>query len=175
MYRTFHGPAGTGGNRSTASEIAQLSGTATYVGTAVGQYSFYEPLGSNSEYGEFTARATLTANFTAVGDGDDETVTGTIDEFNGHPDWTVTLKQRNIDATSGVIPVATHRATPSTLFPGRLKMKRSPPRTPGHGRRHSIRTCLLTNGEVLVELTLKTPRQPESLAHSRPNTTTSEG
>ena len=109
-YQTFHGPAGSGadGNRSSATEIAQLSGTAIYQGTAVGQYAFYEPLGSNSEYGEFTARARLTANFTSVGDGSDaqeETVTGTIYMFDGHPDWTVTLKHRNI--VSGVIPTAT--------------------------------------------------------------------
>ena len=104
-YRTFHGPAGTAGNRSTAAEIAQLSGTATYQGRAVGQYSFYEPLGSNSEYGEFTARATLTANFTAVEASGDETVHGTIDQFVGHPDWTLTLKQRDI--VNGVIPVGT--------------------------------------------------------------------
>ena len=104
MFRTFHGPMGE--NRSTAAEIAQLSGTAIYKGPAVGQYSFYEPLGSNSEYGEFTAKATLRANFTDVGDGGDETVHGTIDQFDGHPDWTLTLKERAIDS-NGVIPPGT--------------------------------------------------------------------
>ena len=41
---------------------------------------------------------------TSVGDGNDETVHGTIDQFDVHPDWTPTPKQRNIDG-NGVIPV----------------------------------------------------------------------
>ena len=96
-YRTFHGPilSGENGNRSTAIEISRLSGTATYRGPAVGQYSFYQPLTSHSEYGEFSARATLRASF------DDDMVDGTIDQFSNHPDWTLTLKRRAI--TNGVI------------------------------------------------------------------------
>ena len=112
-YLTFHGPSAAAGNRSTADQISQLSGTATYVGPAVGQYSFYEPLGSNSEYGEFTARATLRANFTAAGvlGTPDETVSGTIDQFDGHPDWTLTLKQKNI--ANGVIPTVANETAVS--------------------------------------------------------------
>ena len=112
-FRTFHGPAGTGTNRSTAGELSQLTGTATYQGPAVGHYSFYQPeagqLRGHSEYGEFTARATLTANFTAAGtalDGD-ETVSGIIDQFDGHPDWTLTLKQTAIDS-NGVVARGTN-------------------------------------------------------------------
>ena len=111
-FRTFHGPTETEatGNRSTAAELSQLNGTATYQGPAVGHYSFYQPeagqLRGHSDYGEFTARATLTANFTAIGDGNDETVHGIIDQFDGHPDWTLTLKQRAIDG-DGVIPPGT--------------------------------------------------------------------
>jgi len=107
-FRTFHGSA-TGGNRSTEAEIARLSGTATYKGVAAGYYSFFAPLDSSSDYGEFTATATLTANFTETDDdslGGDETVSGTIDNFttrNGNrvnrPDWTVTLKQTDIIGT----------------------------------------------------------------------------
>ena len=108
-FRTFDGPTGinAAGNRSSADEITQLAGTATYQGPAVGHYAFYQPeagqLRGHSEYGEFTARATLTANFTVAGDGGDETVSGTIDQFDGHSDWTLTLKQTAIDA-NGVIP-----------------------------------------------------------------------
>ncbi len=116
-FHTFHGPAegGTDGNRSTAAEIIRLSGTATYKGTAAGQYSFFQPLGGgHSHYGEFTANATLTANFTETGDGSgaqEETVSGTIDGFTTYDgdrtpesrsDWVVTLRQRNI--SGGVIP-----------------------------------------------------------------------
>ena len=109
-YRTFHGPTETGadGNRSTAGEISQLSGTATYQGPAVGQYSFYQPLTSHSEYGEFSARATLTADFGDIANTGG-TVRGTIDQFADHPDWTLTLKQRTI--SGGVIPTTGTDAT----------------------------------------------------------------
>ena len=83
-----------------------MTGTATYKGPAVGYYSFYEPLGSNSEYGEFTAKATLRADFGDLAQTGG-TVDGTIDEFTDHPDWTLTLKQRAIDATSGSITPGT--------------------------------------------------------------------
>jgi len=114
-FRTFHGPAANG-NRSTVTEIARLSGTVTYKGTAAGQYSFFQPLGGgHSHYGEFTANATLTANFTETGNslGGDETVSGTIDGFKTlvgesqipveRSDWVVTLRQRNI-AANGRVP-----------------------------------------------------------------------
>jgi len=111
QFRTFHGPSAAGDNRSPAAGIARLSGTASYTGVAAGYYSFFHPLDSGSDYGPFTARATLTANFTTTGDGsgaEEETVTGTIDQFQGREsrlDWIVTLKQRDI--AGGVIPVAT--------------------------------------------------------------------
>ena len=96
-YRTFHGPTGTetGGNRSTGDEMSQLTGSAEYVGPAVGYFSFYQPLTSQSEYGEFSATATLRANF------DNDMVDGTIDQFHQHPDWTLTLKHGATTSTSG--------------------------------------------------------------------------
>ena len=110
-FRTFHGPTGTdgNGNRSSADEISQLSGTATYKGPAVGYYSFYQPQTTHSEYGEFSAKATLTANFTSAGDGsgaEEESVHGSIDQFVDHPDWTLTLKQTNI--SGGLVPSGTN-------------------------------------------------------------------
>ena len=109
-YRTFYGPTETeaDGNRSTAGEISQLSGSATYQGPAVGQYSFYQPLTSHSEYGEFSATATLTADFGDIANTGG-TVHGTIDQFADHPDWTLTLKQRAI--AGGVIPTTGTDAT----------------------------------------------------------------
>ena len=109
-YRTFHGPTLTGenGNRSTATEISRLSGTATYRGPAAGQYSFYQPLTSHSEYGEFSATAKLTADFGDIANTGG-TVRGTIDQFADHPDWTLTLKQRDI--SGGVIPTTATDAT----------------------------------------------------------------
>ena len=53
----------------------------------MGQFSFYQPLTAQSDYGEFSAMATLRANF------DDNMVDGTIDQFDQHPDWTLTLKR----------------------------------------------------------------------------------
>ena len=108
-FRTFHGPTGTGadGNRSTALEISRLSGTAIYRGPAVGQYSFYEPNSQQSEYGEFSATATLTADFGAETSATDGTLHGTIDEFEGHPDWTLTLKQAAISDSAATATNAT--------------------------------------------------------------------
>ena len=91
-YRTFHGPTGTeeDGNRSTVDEMSQLSGSATYQGPAVGHYSFYQPLTAQSEYGEFNATATLTADF------EEDEVHGFVDDFDVHSDWHLTLKHGDI-------------------------------------------------------------------------------
>ena len=83
-YLRFHrGEAVTGDNLKPIT-----SGSATYRGPATGHYAISELHGS--EHGEFTARATLTADFGS------DTVSGTIDHFSDHDDWTVTLNQRGI-------------------------------------------------------------------------------
>ena len=66
------------------------SGTATYRGPAAGHYAISELHGS--VYGEFTARATLSADFNA------DTISGMIDQISGQDDWTVTLNQTAIAA-----------------------------------------------------------------------------
>ena len=66
--------------------MSRLSGSATYQGPAVGHYSFYQPLTAQSEYGEFNATATLTADF------EEDEVHGFIDAFDVHSDWHLTLK-----------------------------------------------------------------------------------
>ncbi|MYD95053.1 MAG: hypothetical protein F4Y02_15500 [Chloroflexi bacterium] len=93
-FRTFYGP-GTAGNRS--GDVTALSGSATYSGPAVGQFSFYQPLTAQSEYGEFSATATLRVNF------DNNMVDGTIDQFDNHPDWTLTLNHSALTATDGTV------------------------------------------------------------------------
>ena len=91
-FRTFHGPTDS---RDTA--VDDVSGTATYQGPAVGYYAIYQPLGAQSGQGDFSATANLTADF----DSSPNTVHGTIDQFDGHPDWSLTLKHGNV--TGGAV------------------------------------------------------------------------
>ena len=86
-FRVFHGPTG-----SRATDVSDVSGTATYQGPAVGQYAIYQPLGTESGHGAFSATATLTADF----DSTPNTVHGTIDQFSGHSDWSLTLKHGEV-------------------------------------------------------------------------------
>ena len=73
-----------------------LTGTATYTGPAVGQYAIYQPLGTQTESGSFTARAELTADF---GNADSEgTLSGRVTNFSNASDWSVTLKSQTINA-----------------------------------------------------------------------------
>jgi len=65
------------------------SGTAKYVGGAAGKYAFSSLLGDSHEAGHFTARVTLNAKF------DDNTISGTVNGFEGDADgmdaWSVAL------------------------------------------------------------------------------------
>ena len=84
-----------GTNNGLTVDIPAISGTATYDGLAAGYYTFIK----DSEYynGEFTADATLTANF------DSNTISGDIEEFMSVTDdahdlkeWDLTLNDANI-------------------------------------------------------------------------------
>ena len=88
-FETFHGPTAS---RVTADNLTGVTGIATYQGPAVGQYAIYQPLGDESSHGAFTATATLTADFT------DSMVYGIVDDFDDHPDWSLTLKHGAIAA-----------------------------------------------------------------------------
>ena len=88
-FRAFHG-----GNDSRDDDVDDVNGTATYSGPAVGYYAIYQPLGTQSDHGEFSATATLTADF----DSATETLEGRIDQFSGHSDWFLTLKRQDIAA-----------------------------------------------------------------------------
>ena len=87
------------GCRPDATGITALRGTATYTGGAAGQYALRSSTGGTNDAGSFTARAKLDADF------NDDTITGTIDNFMGADgksrNWSVELKegqhQRDID------------------------------------------------------------------------------
>ena len=71
-----------------------LTGTATYTGPAVGQYAIYQPLGTQTASGSFTARAQLTADFGAT--GAEGTLSGRVTNFSNASDWSVMLKSATI-------------------------------------------------------------------------------
>ena len=96
-FRTFHGP-----EESRDDSVSDVTGTATYQGPAVGYYAIYQPLGAQSGHGDFSATASLTADFDA------DEVHGTIDQFSGHSDWSLTLKNGEISGgdagNNGMVP-----------------------------------------------------------------------
>ena len=71
-----------------------LTGTATYTGPAVGQYAIYQPLGTQTESGSFTARAELTANFGAA--DAEGMLSGRVTNFSNASDWSITLSSKEI-------------------------------------------------------------------------------
>ena len=73
-----------------ATNFNLLGGSATYRGPAVGQYAIYQPLGTQSEAGSFTASAELTADFTA------NMLSGTVTNFSNDPDWSLTLNRQSM-------------------------------------------------------------------------------
>ena len=91
LYGNFSHPGMT---PATGGLFTALGGSATYEGPAIGQYAVYEPLGTQSNYGEFKATARLTANFgNAQADG---TLSGSISGFDVSSDWSLSLKQATI-------------------------------------------------------------------------------
>lgn len=101
-FQTFRGGmsadhvATTGGG----SAFDALGSTAIYRGPAIGHYAIYQPLGTQSDSGSFTASAELTANF------DSNMLSGTVSDFSNDPDWSLTLNSASmaggdVDADSG--------------------------------------------------------------------------
>ena len=70
--------------------FATLQGSATYEGPAIGQYAIYQPLGDQSNHGEFKATARFTANF------DRDRLSGSVSGFNVSPGWSLTLKETSM-------------------------------------------------------------------------------
>ena len=93
-FRAFHGSSEVGGQNSRDEDVTDVNGKATYIGPAVGYYAIYLPLGTQSGHGEFNATATLTADFDTAAES--ETLEGRIDQFEGHSDWFLTLKQETV-------------------------------------------------------------------------------
>ena len=83
-----------GGSYAVADIPDALTGTATYSGTAVGQYAIYQPLGIQSETGAFTANAVLTADFGAA--DAEGTLSGRVTNFSNAGDWSLTLMEQDI-------------------------------------------------------------------------------
>ena len=83
---------------STPSALDPLNGTATYMGGAAGKYTIRA--GAVNDAGHFTADAELMANF------NDDTITGTIDNFMGGDgmsrDWSIALKNSHISTTGAI-------------------------------------------------------------------------
>ena len=90
-FHTFH-------DGHPAVDISGVTGSATYRGPAAGYYAIYEPNSEGSEYGDFTATASLTADFTINANN---WVQGTIDQFSGHPNWSLTLERLTINPNTG--------------------------------------------------------------------------
>ena len=72
-----------------------LTGTATYVGPAAGQYAIYQPAGGDSGTGSFTAHAELTANFGNATD-DESMLSGRVTNFSNDADWSLALMSQAI-------------------------------------------------------------------------------
>ena len=81
-----------------STRLADLHGTATYSGGAVGNYALSSSTGGTNDAGHFTAMATLEADFS------DNSVTGTLDNFMGADgmsrDWSVEMMKQTV-ATNG--------------------------------------------------------------------------
>lgn len=90
-----------GGNALT--DVAAVTGTATYRGQAAGHYAIHEPATGDSGTGNFTASAQFQADFDA------DTVSGSITGFSNAPGWALTLNSRPI--ASGAVAAAGNTVT----------------------------------------------------------------
>ena len=90
-YGTFSSQVRT---QAAGTEFNALEGSATYEGTAIGQYAIHQPLGTQSNHGEFKATARFTADFT------DNKLSGSVFGFDFgfdvSPGWSLTLKERDM-------------------------------------------------------------------------------
>ena len=83
-----------------AAGITALRGTATYMGGAAGKYALYSATGGTNDAGHFTADATLEADF------NDDTITGTINNFIGADgesrNWSVDLMASTVSDVGAI-------------------------------------------------------------------------
>jgi len=101
-----------------------LQGTATYEGGAVGQFALRSSTGGTNDSGEFTAKATLNADFGGTtsdeaGRGD---ISGTIHDFkvgDSDKEWSVELKEGAFGAVAGgIVPLGSAPETVWTIGTG---------------------------------------------------------
>ena len=78
------------GSAVSGNGFATLQGSATYEGPAIGQYAIYQPLGTQSNHGEFKATARFTANF------DTEMLSGSVSGFDVSSGWSLTLQETSM-------------------------------------------------------------------------------
>ena len=93
-----------------------LTGSAKYVGNAVGKFAMSNVLDGTGNGGHFTADAELVANFGAIAATNENGVTGTIDNFrlndgSDDPGWSVSLNRSSAWASDGGITGPTSNAT----------------------------------------------------------------
>ena len=90
------------GGTNPVPNVTGATSSATYEGAAIGYYGIYDIEAAEddrSRSGRFQAKATLTADFDAAGEG---TLSGSITEFvtelGTEPTWSVTLKSQTISS-----------------------------------------------------------------------------
>lgn len=88
--------------------LATLTGSASYVGHAVGKFSIVNTLAGTGDAGHFTADARLEAIFSSTDPAVTAGVTGTIDNFrlndgSENPGWEVSLARGGLGASDGEI------------------------------------------------------------------------
>ena len=90
-FETFHGPSDS---RLTRHDNLRCDRYGHLPRAGCGVLRIYEPAKSGSEHGDFSATATLDADFDAsLGERDDR-------QFSGHPDWSLALEQGIIQQRS---------------------------------------------------------------------------
>ena len=87
-YGVFGEPEPNTNTVAGNNDFTTLTGSADYVGPAIGQYAI--PFGTESNHGEFKATARFTANF------DTDKLSGTVRGFDVNPGWSLTLKETDM-------------------------------------------------------------------------------
>ena len=161
------------GGTNAVTNVTGATASATYEGAAIGYYGVYDIEAAEddrSRAGRFQAKATLIADFDAVGEG---TLSGSITEFDTEPTWAVTLKSQAI--SSGAVAAAADTVSwtisglprdggqweAAVLFElrGSSRRPRNPPESPEHSPRST---------EPIARWSAPSERNATSV-HSRPS------
>ena len=110
-----YGTFSNAGMTPATTDFDNLQGSATYEGSAIGQYAIYQPLSTQSNHGEFKATARFRANFT------DNMLSGSVSGFDVSPGWSLTLKESSMNGGTVATPNATDPSTVSWTFDGNTR------------------------------------------------------